>query len=86
MKHGIALIMLVGTATMMLHGLSLGFAQNTSIDEQAAGSIAEIENLTSGNILANFSFIESIGNVTENLVNTTASTIGNISSNLTDMQ
>ena len=85
MKHGMALIMLVGISTMMLPSLALGFAQNTSIDEQAMGSIGEIENLTSGNILANFSFIESIGNVTESLVNSTASTIGNISSNQTDM-
>jgi hypothetical protein len=76
--------MLMGLITLTSYSLSFVVAQNSSMNEQGAGSIEELEKLTSDNILANFSFVESIGNVTESLVNATATGIGNLSSNQTD--
>lgn len=85
MKHEIVLMMLMGVITLASHSPAFVLAQNSSINGQGVGSIEELEKLTSDNVLSNFSFIESIGNVTESLVNATATTIGNISSNQTDM-
>lgn len=85
MKHEIVLMMLMGVITLAAHGHSFALAQNSSINEQGVGSIEELEKLTSDNVLSNFSFVGNIGNVTESLVNATATTIGNISLNQTDM-
>lgn len=60
------------------------FAQNASQNEQAIGSIEELEKLTGDNPLENFSFVESIGNTTETIVNATASALANLTSNQTD--
>jgi hypothetical protein len=60
------------------------FAQNASQNGEAIGSIEELEKLTGDNPLENFSFVESIGNTTETIVNATASALANLTSNQTD--
>jgi hypothetical protein len=62
------------------------FAQNASQNEQAIGSIEELEKLTGDNPLENFSFVESIGNTTETIVNATASALANLTSNQTETE
>ena len=62
------------------------FAQNASQNVNAVGSIEELEKLTGDNPLENFSFVESIGNTTETIVNATAGALANITSNQTDTE
>ncbi|HJS64603.1 MAG TPA: hypothetical protein VJ767_07065 [Nitrososphaeraceae archaeon] len=69
---------------MVLTSTTHVFAQNASQDVNAVGSIEELEKLTGDNPLENFSFVESIGNTTETIVNATASALANITSNQTD--
>jgi hypothetical protein len=45
-----------------------------------------LEKLTGDNPLENFSFVESIGNTTETIVNATAGALANITSNQTDTE
>jgi len=76
---------LVIFATLVaLTSTSYVFAQNASQNGKPVGSIEELEKLTGDNPLENFSFVESIGNTTETIVNATASALSNITSNLTD--
>ena len=80
-------ITLVIFATLVgLTSTSYVFAQNASQNVNAVGSIEELEKLTGDNPLENFSFVESIGNTTETIVNATASTLANITSNQTDTE
>jgi len=62
------------------------FAQNASQNGEAIGSIEELEKLTGDNPLENFSFVESIGNTTETIVNATASALANLTSNQTETE
>ena len=62
------------------------FAQNASQNVNAVGSIEELEKLTGDNPLENFSFVESIGNTTETIVNATAGALANITSNQSDTE
>jgi hypothetical protein len=62
------------------------FAQNASQNGEEIGSIEELEKLTGDNPLENFSFVESIGNTTETIVNATASALANLTSNQTETE
>jgi hypothetical protein len=62
------------------------FAQNASQNGVEIGSIEELEKLTGDNPLENFSFVESIGNTTETIVNATASALANLTSNQTETE
>lgn len=82
MNQGITLI--IFASLVVLTSTTHVFAQNASQDVNAVGSIEELEKLTGDNPLENFSFVESIGNTTETIVNATASALANITSNQTD--
>lgn len=84
MNQGIALV--IFASLVALTSTTHVFAQNASQNAMEVGSIEELEKLTGDNPLENFSFVESIGNTTETIVNATASALANITSNQTNTE
>ena len=82
MNQGITIAIFMGLLALM--AINEVYAQNSSQINGALGSIEELEKLTGNKALENFSFIQSIGNATESIVNATANAIANITSNDTD--
>ncbi len=81
-----AITLVIFASLVALTSTANVFAQNASQNGKDVGSIEELEKLTGGNPLENFSFVESIGNTTESIVNATASALANITSNLTNTE